>query len=405
LRGRLNTHQRHIAVALQNIGLFLSKEGSLLDDQDEISRAVKSALKRCDVLLVCGGLGPTFDDLTREGVSNALGRDLVYHKEIFDKIKTAFRRHRMEIPEENKRQAFVISGATVLSNPFGSAPGQLIPLPRQGRQAQLIALMPGPFAEMAPMLKNAVLPLLRRIYSQIHAQNRSFHLCGIFESEADERLLPLIKSAPKNLNFTILASSGQVDFYITATGRSSAESRRLLSSASRKVRQAVGKYIFSEGEKPLEDAIGRKLVEKKMTLAVAESCTAGLVCARITNISGSSRYFFGGAVSYANELKTNFAGVDPVIIERHGAVSPECARAMAEGIRKRTGASLGISITGIAGPTGGTPQKPVGLIYIGLSQKKRRTICLKRLLSGNRQTIRERAASSALTLLWSHLRR
>lgn len=403
LSGQINTHQGYLAAALAAAGLPLAAESSLPDDRAELARAVKEALGRCDALLLCGGLGPTFDDITREAAADALGRGLRYRPALFAKIERMFFRYRLPVPEENKRQAEVIDGARVLANAAGSAPGQLIARRRAGAP-QLIALMPGPFAEMSPMFERQVLPALRRTFG---GGRRVASLCvrmaGVPESVADEKLAALTRAPKPGESFTILAGAGQVDFHAVTTAASQAQAARALRGLRSKIYQAVGEHIFGEGPQTLEAAVGGLLRRGGLKLAVAESCTAGLVAARLTNPPGSSDYFAGGVIAYANDVKSGLLDVSPRTLARHGAVSAQCAREMAEGVRRRCRADLGLSLTGIAGPGGATKGKPVGLVFMALSSRDG-THAFKHRFSGDRAAVRARASAAALNWLWRHLR-
>lgn len=404
LAGQVNTHQAYLSMALRAVGLDVSKESSLPDDEDAIAAGVRQALGRCDVLLLCGGLGPTFDDVTREAVARALGRRLLYRPEIYARIKKKFFRYKLPVPQENRRQAFVLEGASVLSNATGSAPGQWITLPRAGRP-QALALLPGPFPELSPMFEKDVLPRLRRTYARgLHAASLCLHLYGTPESAADEALKPLTARANNELGFTILAGAGQVDFHVWARARSAARAHALIASVRRQAYAKVGRFVFGEGAETLESIVGRELQRKKLTLSLAESCTGGMAGARLTAVAGSSAYFKGGVVSYANEMKTSALGVSAQTLRRHGAVSAACAAEMASGVRRLARSEVGLSITGIAGPSGAAPGKPVGLVWIAADGPGRSKSCRKLLLSGGRDFVRQRAVSAALHHLLVRLR-
>ncbi|MBI5629595.1 MAG: CinA family nicotinamide mononucleotide deamidase-related protein [Elusimicrobia bacterium] len=408
LNGHLNTHQSYISLRLKSAGLELSKASTLPDDLPSLREEIRACLKRCDALLLCGGLGPTFDDVTRQAAAEALGRKLVYRPALYSEIRKKFRRHRMAAPRENRRQAYVIEGAEVLPNGTGSAPGQLLAVPREKMPwPQAVALMPGPFAELSPMFESRVLGFLRKTYGRgIFARHLVAHLSGLPESVADQRLAFLTKNPRPGEAFTILASAGQVDFHATTTAATPGLSRKLLERIRQGLYAAVGPRIFAEGSETLESTVGRLLKRRGQTLATAESCTGGLLGARLTSTAGSSSYFLGGIVAYSNELKTRLLGVRPETLARRGTVSSACAREMAESVRRMARASWGLSITGIAGPGGGTPDKPIGLVFVGLcggEGKGKHSRAWKLSLSGERETIRQRAAGAALHLLLSEL--
>lgn len=251
LSGQINTHQGYLAVALAAAGLPLARESSLPDDRAQICGAVREALKRADAVLLCGGLGPTFDDITREAVADALGRGLRYRPGLYARIKRKFSRYRLPVPEENKRQAYVIDGARVLPNKAGSAPGQLLSLKRRGGRAQLIALMPGPYSEMSPMFEGQVLPRLKAAFAKGRAtQSLCVRLSGVPESVADEKLSFLTEKPAPGHSFTILSSAGEVAFHAAVTAPTNAAARSELRRLRASIYEAVGEFIFGEGGKP-----------------------------------------------------------------------------------------------------------------------------------------------------------
>ncbi|MBI5622839.1 MAG: CinA family nicotinamide mononucleotide deamidase-related protein [Elusimicrobia bacterium] len=402
LQGQLNTHLAKLGALLASQGLALSREATLPDDRSAIAGALRSALSRSDAVIVCGGLGPTFDDLTREAASDALGAELRYVPRIFSRIKARFKRLRIRLPAENKRQAYVLAGARALDNERGTAPGQLLSLPpaRPGGPRRTLALLPGPYRELRPILERDVIPFLRKRYGRSSfTDHLALHLGGIPESAADEKLKGLVAKAGPGLSFTILSYPGQVDFHAYIRG----DSRRSAEACLREVRHealaAVGRFLLWEGDSPLEAEVGAALTRAKLTLAVAESCTGGMIAAKLTDIPGASSFFLGGVISYADGLKKDLLGVSPRTLARHGAVSKECCKEMAEGVRARTGAEIGLSVTGIAGPTGGTASKPVGLVYIGVARPGRKAEVHELRLSGSREFIRARAATRGLQLV------
>jgi nicotinamide-nucleotide amidase len=402
LDGRLNTHLAKISVLLACRGLGLSREMTLPDDRAALADAIAAALGRCDGLIVCGGLGPTFDDLTREAASDALGLPLRYHAPIFRSIQSRFSKIRLRLPAENRRQAFVLAGARVLANKNGTAPGQLLTLPPRepGGPVRTLALLPGPWRELHPMLMDEVLPaLVKRYAARVFTERLSLHLAGIPESAADEKLTRLVATAGGRRSFTILSYPGQVDFHARVTGASASAARSELDRVRRAALKAVGAFTLWEGDEPIEAVVGRTFAEKRLTLSVAESCTGGSIASRLTDVPGASSFFLGGAVAYSDSLKRDLLGVRPETLRRFGAVSEECCREMAEGVRRRTGASVGLSVTGIAGPSGGTASKPVGLVYLGIAGPKRRSSVHELRLAGSREFIRSRASTRALQIL------
>jgi nicotinamide-nucleotide amidase len=401
LDGNHDSHRRTLALRLRAAGLRLAREGILPDDAEALARAVRAALTRCDALLVCGGLGPTFDDVTREAVARALGRDLVFSPPLYAGIRRKFARLKAGLPRENRRQAFLVRGAEPLPNRVGSAPGQLIVLERPGGRPQTVALLPGPPREMAPMFDASVMPRLRRAYGTPGGASLSLHLCGLPESSADEKLRPLVRRAGPGLDFTILSGAGQVDLHAFASGPGA---RGRIARCRRRALRLVGSHVFGEDGATLESAVGALLRRRGLTLAAAESCTAGLLCGRLTSVPGSSAYFLGGVLAYHDSVKKGVLGVRPATLARGGAVSAAVAREMARGARRLTGADLAVSITGIAGPSGSGPGKPVGLVFAALAGPGRSVMSRRWMFSGDREAVRQRAVAAALRLLWLRLR-
>ena len=398
LGDHVNTHEAYIGRTLRERGLSLSRAVTMPDDEKPLRRAVAESLRRCDVLITSGGLGPTFDDLTREAVAGALGRKLVFKPALWREIEAKLTRRHMPVPEENKRQAYAIDGAKILKNARGSAPGQLVRRARAGRPPQLIALLPGPYSELSPIFEERLLPVVLREHARgLHARSAVFRLSGVTESFADEKLSALTSRPPEGASFTILAGGGQVDFHARVVDGDARRAERTLEYIRARVRQAVGAHLFGEGDASLESAIGAALAERGWTLAVAESCTGGGLGQKITSVPGSSKYFRGGVIAYANELKRSLLGVSARTLARHGAVSAECAREMARGARRACGATLGLSITGIAGPAGGSDGKPVGLVHVGVAGPGEGDCFSRELrLGSERGTIRARSAAAAL---------
>ncbi|MBI4371732.1 MAG: competence/damage-inducible protein A [Elusimicrobia bacterium] len=391
LAGQVNTHQAWLSLRLRGAGFDVVGESSVPDDAAAISAAIRRSLKAADAVLVCGGLGPTFDDLTREAAAAALGRTLRLDPGLWARIRARLRRDRACVPEENKRQAFVLSGAKVLSNPNGSAPGQMI-----AARGKTLALLPGPAPEMCPMFQRAVLPALRRRHALgIFPAAFTARLSGVPESVADERLAPVRARWPR-ARFTILTAGGEVSFHASLTTGSPAEARQARAAVRRDVLAAVGEFAHGEGEATLESALGARLKAKGLSLAVAESCTGGLLGERITAVAGSSDYFRGGVIAYANDVKVRRLGVPARLLARHGAVSEECARAMARGVRRAVGADLGLAVTGVAGPGGGTKTKPVGLVFVAAAGPGRKEAARRLEINGPREAVRQRAATAAL---------
>jgi nicotinamide-nucleotide amidase len=405
LDGRADAHRTALALRLGAAGLRLRRQAILPDDADVLAAEVRTALRRCDALVVCGGLGPTFDDLTREAVALALGRELVFSPRLYAGIRRKFARFATKLPRENRRQAFLVRGAAALANRVGSAPGQVIVLPRPQGAPQTVALLPGPPHEMAPMLDAELMPSLRRRYARgLHAARLDLHLCGLPESAADERLQPLIRQAGSELDFTILSGPGRVDFHVFARSASARRTRELIARCRRQALRLLGDHVFGEGSATLESAVGGLLRRRRLSLAVAESCTAGLLAGRLTSVPGSSSYFQGGVLAYHDAVKRGLLGVKAATLSHQGAVSAACAREMAAGARRVVSADIGVAITGIAGPSGGTAAKPVGLVFAAIAGPGGAVAVGRWNFSGDREVVRQRAVAAVLRLLWTGLR-
>ncbi|MDE2489519.1 MAG: CinA family nicotinamide mononucleotide deamidase-related protein, partial [Elusimicrobia bacterium] len=321
LAGQVNTHQAWLSVRLRAAGFDVVGERSIPDDVALIRDAMRRSLSQADAVLVTGGLGPTFDDLTREAAAEALGRALVFQPALWERIRRRFARYHARIPEENKRQALAVAGALVLDNGAGSAPGQLI----GARGGRTLVLMPGPSGELYPMFERQVLPRLVRAHARgVRPASVSVRLSGVPESVADERLDAVRRRWPR-ARFTILASDGEVSFHATSVERSPAAARKVRARLRREILDAVGEFVHAEGDETLQGALGRRLKARGLTLAVAESCTGGMIGARLTATPGSSDYFAGGVIAYANSVKVRALGVPRALLARRGAVSAECA--------------------------------------------------------------------------------
>ncbi len=393
LSGQVNTHQAWLSVRLRRAGFDVVGESSLPDSVPAIAAAMKRALASADAVLVCGGLGPTFDDLTREAAAAALGRKMRFREDLWKVILGRFARYKVAVPEENKRQAFVIDGAEILENGAGSAPGQWI-----AHAGKTLVLMPGPASEMYPIF-SAVLPrLVRRHARGLGAASFSLRLVGVPESIADEKLDPVRARFP-DASYTILASGGEVSFHATVRAKTPAAAKAALKPLRSAVVAAVGRWSYGEGDATLEGVLGEKLRRRRLTLAVAESCTGGLLGGRLTAVPGSSDWFQGGIIAYANSVKTRSLGVPSSLLNRHGAVSVECAEAMALGVRRSIKTDIGVSITGIAGPAGGTKDKPVGTVHVAVSGPGKARMAKHILAHGPRDAVRSRAVTAALSLL------
>ena len=392
LAGQVNTHQAWLSLRLRRAGFEVSGETSVPDDVEPIAAALRRALAEADAVIVCGGLGPTFDDVTREAAAKALGRALTFKPALWTAILERFARHKMTVPAENKRQALLIAGAEVLDNLNGSAPGQ-----RLRARGRTLLLLPGPPTEMYPMFESA-LPRLARDHARgVFTASFSIRLSGVPESVADEKLDPVRARWPK-ARFTILASGGEVSFHADSRESSPRAARAARALLRREILAAVGEFAHGEGDATLEAALGARLKAEGLTLAAAESCTGGLLAGRITSVPGASAYFLGGLVAYADSVKIRRLGVPARLLAARGAVSAECAAALARGARRAIGADIGLSITGIAGPGGGTKKKPVGLVFVAVCGPKRAQAVRRLEINGPREAVRARAVTAALRL-------
>jgi nicotinamide-nucleotide amidase len=353
-------------------------------------------MRRSDIILFSGGLGPTEDDLTREAVADALGLKLQRDPQIIAQLEERFAKRGYKMTPNNARQADVIASAAALPNSLGSAPGQWIAGKYDG-QDRILVLLPGPPYELKAMFETECLPRLRARIPEQHIATRILKMAMIPESQVDARVAPIYKTYT-DVATTILAGGGEIQLHLRCRKDSQAEAEARVEELAEKIEDEMGDAIFSRKGETIEQIVSYLLQMRGMTLAAAESCTGGMLAERITSLSGSSRYFLGGAVVYSNELKTQFANVPKSLIDRHGAVSREVAAAMAEGIRKRCVASYGIGITGVAGPTGGTEQKPVGLVYIALAGEEGTQI-VERNFPGDRQRVRQFSTQQALEMV------
>lgn len=389
---RTDTNSLWLTGKLNEIGIEVKLKTIVGDDSARLEETIKDALKRSDVVITTGGLGPTEDDITRSISASAIGSELVFHEEIVEHLRERFRAWGREMPEINKRQAYVIEGAEILPNPNGSAVGMLT---RIGEKYLII--LPGPPRENQPMYNDFVLPKLKEKAGEIIFRKRILKVSGMGESAIDEAIAP-IYSAYATVQTSILFNKSEVEVHLTAQGHNESEADAINEELASKIVETLGIAVFSTEGEEMEEVVGKLLTEKGKTLSVAESCTGGLICQRLTDISGSSRYFVEGVVAYANEAKMKTLGVAPEIIEKHGAVSAETAEAMARGMRERARTDYAISITGIAGPTGGTEEKPVGTVFIGYADKHL-TKSFRIVLPGDRYLIRWRSSQAALDYL------
>ena len=398
LAGQVNTHQAWLSVRLRRAGFDVAGESSVPDSVGAIKAALRRALAAADAVIVCGGLGPTFDDLTREAAAAALGRKIRFDPRLWGVIRRRFARYHVRVPEENKRQAEVIAGAEVLANGSGSAPGQRLEFRGGDGRPRSMILLPGPYTEMAPMFDRALPRLASRHARGAAAASFSARLVGVPESAADEKL-DAVRAMFPEASFTILASGGEVSFHATVRASGRPAAARQLAALREATLNAVGRWCYGEGDDTLEGVVGAGLERRGLTLAVAESCTGGMLGARLTSVPGASAWFHGGILAYDNSVKTRLLGVSPRLLARSGAVSSECAAGMARGARRATGADVGAAVTGIAGPSGGSKSKPVGRVHIAVSGPGAALRERRLDIHGPREAVRARATGAALALL------
>ena len=366
----LNTHQQWLCRRLADLGYRVSRQVAVPDTGPDIQQAVREALGRADLILVTGGLGPTSDDITRDLIAQLLGRPLRQDAAVLAHITDFFASRGRLLPAGNDVQALVPDGAHVLWNPLGTAPGLAIEVSpnhfrADGRPSWLV-MLPGPPRELSPMFTELVAPLLRAKLPLAEAfASLTLRTVGIGESALQAQIAaPLQPLVAAGMELGYCAHAGQVDVRLAACGDGATE---LVAKGENILRALVGESVFGEGDASLESVVVRLLTEQKRTLAVAESCTGGCLAHRLTNVPGASAVFLSGLVTYSNEAKQRFLGVRAGTLAQHGAVSEAVAREMAEGVRRATGADIALSVTGIAGPSGGTEQKPVGTVFLAMA--------------------------------------
>jgi nicotinamide-nucleotide amidase len=386
---RLDTNSLFLTSELNQVGLRVAHKSVVGDAPDEMCASFRQALDRADVVVSSGGLGPTDDDRTRQTIADLLGRKLYVDEEVLQSIRERFRRFGRNMPQINERQAMVIEGATVLTNPRGTAPGLWIEA-----KGHIIVLLPGVPVELRALMEREVKPRLLKLGLPERLYTRELRITGIFESDVEERVSPLYAQYP-DTETTILAAPTGIQLHPRVWSNNPAKAEAMLDELVQRMSLALGEHLVSTRGESLEQVVAQLLTENRATIAVAESCTGGLLAERLTSIAGSSAYFLGGVVCYSNELKVSMAGVPAELIESKGAVSAEVALALASGIRKRTGATLGLGVTGIAGPGGATQEKPVGLVHLAIADE--RSAQETRIqLPGDRERIRQFSTQRAM---------
>ncbi len=393
---RQDTNSLYLTEKFNALGVTVAYKTIVGDRLKQLTDAVRHALSRVDIVAITGGLGPTEDDLTREATAAALGVPIKRDPDMIAHLYTRAASRRVTMTRNNEKQADVIEGATILPNVVGSAPGQWLDTV-VGVHRKLAMLLPGPPHEMKAMFEAECLPRLAEIVPKRHMATRVLKAAMIGESAADARIAP-IYTQYKDVETTILAHLGDIELRLQCTKHLPEVAQARVDDLAGKIEEELDDFIYSSQGETLEQIILYYLEMRGATLAVAESCTGGLIAERLTSVSGSSRSFIGGAVVYSNRLKTELAGVDAALITKHGAVSREVAEALAEGIRECCGATLGLGVTGIAGPSGGSDEKPVGLVYLAVSDADGTEVVEKRFPS-DRAGIRFYASQQALDMV------
>jgi competence/damage-inducible protein CinA-like protein len=389
---RVDTNSLWLTERLNSMGIEVKLKTIVGDDESRLEETIRDALRRSEIIISTGGLGPTEDDITRKIFARVLKRRLILHDEILERIRARFARRNVPMPEINARQALVMEGAEILYNNNGTAPGMLLT-----EEDCTVVMLPGPPREMKPIFKDSVAPILKQRAGELYIVRRNLSIFGLTESRTDELAAP-IYTKYKNPSTTILFKDGQIELHLTAQARRPADAEILLDEVAGQLEEVLGEYIFSRRDETLEEVVGELLKWRGYTLATAESCTGGLLAGRITDVPGSSDYFLEGVVSYSNDAKVDLLGVPKAWIKRHGAVSEEVANAMAKGIRRHAKSTFGIGITGIAGPGGGSEEKPVGLVYIALADDTT-SVARKFVFTGDRQFIRTLSVNAALDMI------
>ncbi|ACL69942.1 competence/damage-inducible protein A [Halothermothrix orenii] len=392
----VDTNSAYLAEKLTGCGIDVHYISTVGDNKQRLYKTLQQAVERADLIITTGGLGPTMDDLTREAISEITTCPLVMRPDLVIDIEGYFNHKRTTMTPNNLKQSYLPEGAIPINNPVGTAPGILLE-----KDNYIIISLPGVPREMKIMFEESVLPYIKK-KNNLMIISKELHFIGIGESTLETKLEDIMDSM--NPSLALLAGDGEVKLKITGKGRTKKKIENKISEIVKTVRNRVGEYIYGEDETSLPDEIGKLLSKRGVTIALAESCTGGLIGARITDIPGSSAYFKGGVIAYSNEVKINHLGVNKNTINKEGAVSPETAAEMASGVRQRLEADIGLSVTGIAGPEGGTDEKPVGLVYVGLAGIDGEVKTYKLNFKGDRNKNRWLTTQSAFYYLYRYLK-
>ncbi len=384
----VNTNSQYLACELANLGIDVYYQGTVGDNEDRLLECLKDSLDRSDMVITTGGLGPTKDDLTKETASKFFNQELVLHEPSWNKIEKYFNKLCKTPSENNKKQAYFPKEAIILENNNGTAPGAILK-----KDNKTIIVLPGPPKEMKLMFDESVKPYLKELTNEVLV-SKTLRFYGIGESLLEHEIMDIIKEQ-SNPTVAPYAKETEATLRITAKAKNEDEAISLMNPVINKIYDRVGKFIYAQDEVTLEDTVAKLLVDKKLTISVAESCTGGMVSSNLINYPGISSVFMEGCVTYSNEAKMMSLSVNKETLDKFGAVSEETAREMAIGIAKRHNTNIGISTTGIAGPQGGSDEKPVGLVYFGIYINGK-TIVKRYVFNGNRQQIRLRATKTIL---------
>ncbi|MFR9070986.1 competence/damage-inducible protein A [Paraclostridium tenue] len=387
----VNTNSQFLAKELASIGVEVYYQETVGDNETRLLNLLEEAFKRSDIVITTGGLGPTNDDITKEIAAKYFNQELVFYSDIWENIKSYFEKLGLKPTENNKKQAYFPKDCIILDNPNGTAPGVILK-----KENKMIILLPGPPKEMIPMFNNKVKSYLQSL-TDYKLVSKTLRFIGIGESELEEKLIDIINSQ-SNPTIAPYAKENEVTLRITAKSKDDEKANDLIKSIEEKIKDRVGKYIYGYDDTTLEETVAKLLVKNNMTIAVSESCTGGMVSSKLIDYPGISQSFIEGCVTYSNEAKMNRLGVKKETLDKYGAVSSETAIEMAVGIAKNLNTNIGLSTTGVAGPGGGTDEKPVGLVYIGIYING--DVKVKKCnFSGSRDKIRSRATNEALNLL------
>jgi nicotinamide-nucleotide amidase len=397
----LDTNTAFVAARLAENGIDVRATHAIGDNRERIAQAIRAALARCDGVVTTGGLGPTVDDLTKEAACDALGVGTELHRPSLAHMEAIFASFGREMRENNRKQAELPRGSRVLDNPRGTAPGFVA----FGADGKFVACMPGPPHEMKPMLVEKLVPFLRERYD-LHSAiyTRVIHTIALGESEIDHRIDDLFRTC-ENPKIAVLAHDFRADVKVMAKAESPEQAEEMIAPLQRDIEGRLDGYVFGTDAATPESTVLDLLHARGWTIALAESCTGGRIAAALTGVAGASQSFAGGVIAYDNAVKESLLAVDPAIVERHGAVSEAAALAMARGVRERLGTTVGFATTGIAGPGGGTPDKPVGLVWFALDRDGAEPRAWEYRFRGNRSEVQARAVTFALGVLWNQLRR